>query len=939
MGGAPCKAKENQKPVTIVILGLDNAASDDSVVPTVGFAKTEITHKNVKVNFFDLGGAKGFRNAWRHYFADAHAFVYVIDASESKRLEENQLQLEKLLQDDKVKGKPMLILANKQDKKNALSKDQIIENLDLQELLNGQKNRYRVEVCTAKVSQSTRGKKRDESLANGFEWLLKTIDEHYDEINKRVESDRKKRDASEERNKQAEDRVRKTRKDRDKENDDELDETDEYDRKRQPFVPISEAVKNAENTSRKRLPPLSKSNDSVNHMRSTSHTRFDERLNTEEDGSSRHHSMNTLTKRWPNSNLETDTYRKNGGENESSDHVSGNESSLKSSKKKKFTGKKLQPSTENLSSSRSPAETRPFRSALQEFDGAGTIPKTAIHAGDTPRPTFSSWSTKNADISKKLPPIMSDNEDNDLLHSRPYANTRTNNTNDFRNSSSYSPVNKNTFDDNYSRFNNKSPLAYDTKKPSASSITSPLGTKTNWRTESSTKRPNTASNNRLNQDSDNDENKQETYTKSKISSYSTFEPNKKRFGTVDDDDEFGIQKKTTYSSNTSIKKPAVKSSLDMSDDDIIDRNKYGTSVKSYKKGSDDEELGIQKKTPYSSNTSVKKPPVKSSHDMSDDDIMDRNKYGSSVKSYKKGSDDEELGTQKKSTYSSNTSIKKPPVKSSLDMSDDDIMDRNKYGSSVKSYKKGSDDEELGIQKKTPYSSNTSIKKPPVKSSHDMSDDDIIDRSKYGSSVKSYKKGSDDEELGIQKKTPYSSNTSIKKPPVKSSYDMSNDDFTNKYLGSAKSHKKASDDDDDIQSKSYPTNTHNDNKKYTSPISNYNQSYNSSNSNKNNNSQSRLLPLSSPSTNSALRKSHSSDDEGDSRFRTKQNKSDSDNDDKFGSAARYGNTSSQPRSVGGSDRNNTSSRSRYDDTPSRYPRNSDSFHSHSRPNADTENDLR
>ncbi len=56
-----------------------------------------------------MGGARTFREAWRHYYDDAYGFVYVLDSSEEHRLGENRDVLKRLLQEEKVKGKPILM--------------------------------------------------------------------------------------------------------------------------------------------------------------------------------------------------------------------------------------------------------------------------------------------------------------------------------------------------------------------------------------------------------------------------------------------------------------------------------------------------------------------------------------------------------------------------------------------------------------------------------------------------------------------------------------------------------------------------------------------------------------------------------------------------------------------------------------------------------------
>jgi GTPase SAR1 family protein len=56
-----------------------------------------------------LGGGKSFREAWRHYYDDAYGFIYVIDSSKQNRFDENREELIRLLQEDKVKNKPILM--------------------------------------------------------------------------------------------------------------------------------------------------------------------------------------------------------------------------------------------------------------------------------------------------------------------------------------------------------------------------------------------------------------------------------------------------------------------------------------------------------------------------------------------------------------------------------------------------------------------------------------------------------------------------------------------------------------------------------------------------------------------------------------------------------------------------------------------------------------
>lgn len=61
------------------------------------------------------------RYLWKDYINDASAIVYIVDASNRDRIEESRGELEKLLNDPKLKTAPFLILGNKIDVKGAMS--------------------------------------------------------------------------------------------------------------------------------------------------------------------------------------------------------------------------------------------------------------------------------------------------------------------------------------------------------------------------------------------------------------------------------------------------------------------------------------------------------------------------------------------------------------------------------------------------------------------------------------------------------------------------------------------------------------------------------------------------------------------------------------------------------------------------------------------------
>ena len=64
-----------------------------------------------------------------------------MDASSSSRLDEAKRVLSDVLQEERVRGKPLLILANKQDQEGALSEEGMKAGLELDSLLPGQNGR------------------------------------------------------------------------------------------------------------------------------------------------------------------------------------------------------------------------------------------------------------------------------------------------------------------------------------------------------------------------------------------------------------------------------------------------------------------------------------------------------------------------------------------------------------------------------------------------------------------------------------------------------------------------------------------------------------------------------------------------------------------------------------------------------------------------------
>ena len=89
--------------------------------------------------------------------------VYVIDSADRKRIEETGLELADLLEEDKLSGVPVIVLANKQDLVTALSPDEVADGLNLYSIRD---RPWQIQACSAKTG---------EGLQDGMEWLVKQV--------------------------------------------------------------------------------------------------------------------------------------------------------------------------------------------------------------------------------------------------------------------------------------------------------------------------------------------------------------------------------------------------------------------------------------------------------------------------------------------------------------------------------------------------------------------------------------------------------------------------------------------------------------------------------------------------------------------------------------------------------------------------------------------
>ena len=167
--------------IRILILGLDNAGKTtllyklqlnqvietvpSNVYAAIGFNVETVTYNNLKLQVWDLGGQGNIRPYWRCYYPNTNAVIYVVDSTDTERIDVAKSEMITMLQEEDLKGVPLLIFANKQDMPNAMSELEVGEKLGLTLIKNRQ---WRIVKASAKLG---------EGIPEGLDWLVALVRE------------------------------------------------------------------------------------------------------------------------------------------------------------------------------------------------------------------------------------------------------------------------------------------------------------------------------------------------------------------------------------------------------------------------------------------------------------------------------------------------------------------------------------------------------------------------------------------------------------------------------------------------------------------------------------------------------------------------------------------------------------------------------------------
>ena len=163
-----------KKEQRIIMLGLDAAGKTTVLyslklgevvmtIPTIGFNVENVSYKNIEFQVWDIGGQDRIRSLWRHYYANTHGIIFVVDSADRARLDTAKEELHKLLGEDELRGAKVLVLANKQDLPGAVTTSEVASKMGLS---THKKHDWFVHGCCA-----TRG----DGIYEGLDWLCKQL--------------------------------------------------------------------------------------------------------------------------------------------------------------------------------------------------------------------------------------------------------------------------------------------------------------------------------------------------------------------------------------------------------------------------------------------------------------------------------------------------------------------------------------------------------------------------------------------------------------------------------------------------------------------------------------------------------------------------------------------------------------------------------------------
>lgn len=138
----------------------------------VNLQHEELVLGEITFSAHDLGGHKAARRVWNTYYSSVDAIIYLVDATDERRLLETGEELNKILSTPELEKVPVLILGNKVDIAWALKPERLCSQFGLKLTGKQGKPRYTDERPLELFMCSI---VRRAGYAAGMQWLAKQV--------------------------------------------------------------------------------------------------------------------------------------------------------------------------------------------------------------------------------------------------------------------------------------------------------------------------------------------------------------------------------------------------------------------------------------------------------------------------------------------------------------------------------------------------------------------------------------------------------------------------------------------------------------------------------------------------------------------------------------------------------------------------------------------
>ena len=159
-----------KRTVKMLMVGIDNAGKTTILyqlkmnekvhsIPTIGFNVESVDYKGLVFSVWDVGGQDKIRVLWKHYYQNTDGLIFVVDSNDKDRIDDAAEELKKMIAEEELKDCVLLVMANKQDLKDAMSPNEVTDKLGLSQIKGRQ---WLVQGTSATTGQG---------LKEGLDWM------------------------------------------------------------------------------------------------------------------------------------------------------------------------------------------------------------------------------------------------------------------------------------------------------------------------------------------------------------------------------------------------------------------------------------------------------------------------------------------------------------------------------------------------------------------------------------------------------------------------------------------------------------------------------------------------------------------------------------------------------------------------------------------------